>query len=147
MKPFAPDWRLQFPHRTNVGYYLILLLMLFIFLHILKSLICERKVMVPIHTASMMKLVSGRRNPLLLCWWSLCTVCALLFFWLHYVVSFVCRTQFHRHVDTVYAQVLPSDYTRSLRVALLAAKALLTGKSVNHANSSSNSQKTMKKNR
>jgi hypothetical protein len=79
----------------------------------------------------MMKVVSGHGNALQMIWWSLSAFVELALFWLHYVLSFVARTSFHRHVDEIYRQVLPSDYTRVFRVAWLAIKALLTGKSIN----------------
>lgn len=127
MKPFAPTWDIDFPHRTNV--------------------------MVPIHTVTMLKLASGRhRSVLRMCWWSLCATLTMLAFWLHCTCtprgggeiwrsltalrfldyfSLLCRTNFHRHVDAIYEQVLPTDKYRALRVAKDAVVALCTGKSIN----------------
>lgn len=104
MKPFAPTWDIDFEHRTNV--------------------------MVPIHTTSMMKLVSGKRSILSLTWWMACTVAAMTWFWIHYLCSYVLGTSFHGYVDEIYKQVLPSDLGKTLKTCQEAVAALLTGRSI-----------------
>jgi hypothetical protein len=75
MQAFAPCWDIGFPHRTNV--------------------------MVPMHTATMMKAVSGVHTAPMVAWLCACAIAELALFWTRYVGSWLMRSEFHRHVDVI----------------------------------------------